>query len=125
MPTIWPYIRFSSEEQRKGDSLRRQQDLIDSFAARPEIVAEGAVIDTSLDLNDLGVSGYTGKNILQGRFKAFLDAVDNGVVKRGDYLAVEALNRGRRQKLSATPDLSGTVLPLCLIPNSALKNAPP
>ncbi|MCZ9765578.1 hypothetical protein, partial [Pseudomonas aeruginosa] len=32
---------------------------------------------------------------------------------------------GRRQKLSATPDLSGTVLPLCLIPNSALKSAPP
>ena len=31
----------------------------------------------------------------------------------------------RRQKLSATPDLSGTVLPLCHIPNSALKNAPP
>ncbi|MGE6566676.1 hypothetical protein ACQKFV_27795, partial [Pseudomonas hunanensis] len=31
---------------------------------------------------------------------------------------------GRRQKLSATPDLSGTVLPLCHIPNSALKNAP-
>ncbi|MGP7920572.1 hypothetical protein ACR6FN_024620, partial [Pseudomonas aeruginosa] len=28
-------------------------------------------------------------------------------------------NEGRRQKLSATPDLSGTVLPLCLIPNSA------
>ncbi|MBU0903419.1 MAG: DUF2971 domain-containing protein [Gammaproteobacteria bacterium] len=35
------------------------------------------------------------------------------------------INRGRRQKLSATPDLSGTVLPLCLIPNSALKSAPP
>lgn len=96
MPKIWPYIRFSSEEQRKGDSLRRQQDLIDSFAARPEIVAEGAVIDTSLDLNDLGISGYTGKNILKGRFKAFLDAVDSGVVKRGDYLAVEALNRVTR-----------------------------
>ncbi|MDI2558480.1 hypothetical protein OLN00_13905, partial [Pseudomonas aeruginosa] len=29
------------------------------------------------------------------------------------------LNGRRRQKLSATPDLSGTVLPLCLIPNSA------
>ncbi|MEK8081480.1 recombinase family protein [Pseudomonas sp. XK-1] len=93
MPKIWPYIRFSSEEQRKGDSLRRQQELINSFAARPEIVAEGAVIDTSLDLNDLGVSGYTGKNILKGRFKDFLDAVDRGVVKRGDYLAVEAINR--------------------------------
>ncbi|MFL4056554.1 hypothetical protein, partial [Pseudomonas aeruginosa] len=31
----------------------------------------------------------------------------------------EAHQTGRRQKLSATPDLSGTVLPLCLIPNSA------
>lgn len=93
MPKIWPYIRFSSEEQRKGDSLRRQQSLIESFAARPEIVAEGAVLDSSLDLNDLGVSGYTGKNILKGRFKTFLDAVDSGVVKRGDYLAVEAINR--------------------------------
>lgn len=36
-----------------------------------------------------------------------------------------AAEKGRRQKLSATPDLSGTVLPLCLIPNSALKSAPP
>ncbi|WP_220474738.1 hypothetical protein, partial [Pseudomonas aeruginosa] len=35
------------------------------------------------------------------------------------------IERWRRQKLSATPDLSGTVLPLCLIPNSALKSAPP
>lgn len=96
MPKIWPYIRFSSEEQKKGDSLRRQQDLIDKFAARPEIVAEGATIDTSLDLNDLGVSGYTGKNLLQGRFKTFLDAVDSGIVKPGDYLAVEALNRVTR-----------------------------
>ncbi|QIH08691.1 hypothetical protein ATY02_19170 [Pseudomonas sp. BIOMIG1BAC] len=37
----------------------------------------------------------------------------------------EIINTRRRQKLSATPDLSGTVLPLCHIPNSALKNAPP
>ncbi|WP_222932997.1 hypothetical protein, partial [Pseudomonas sp. WS 5407] len=33
------------------------------------------------------------------------------------------LNR-RPRKLSATPDLSGTVLPLCPIPNSASKSAP-
>ncbi|MCF5364695.1 hypothetical protein GIW03_23610, partial [Pseudomonas syringae] len=93
MPKIWPYIRFSSEEQKRGDSLRRQKELIARFSARPEIVAEGAQIDESLNLNDLGVSGYTGKNLLKGRFKAFLDAVDSGVVKAGDYLAVEALNR--------------------------------
>lgn len=96
MPKIWPYIRFSSDEQKHGDSLRRQQELIDRFAARPEILAEGAVVDTSLDLNDLGVSGYTGKNIAKGRFKAFLDALNTGIVKPGDYLAVEALNRVTR-----------------------------
>ncbi len=36
---------------------------------------------------------------------------------------LETVEAGRRQKLSATPDLSGRVLP-CLITNSALKNAP-
>src|SRR5690606_29264011 len=39
--------------------------------------------------------------------------------------ACQEYQSGRPQKLSATPDLSGTVLPLCSIPNSALKNAPP
>ncbi|WP_240113705.1 succinate dehydrogenase, cytochrome b556 subunit, partial [Pseudomonas aeruginosa] len=39
--------------------------------------------------------------------------------------SLESEKGWRRQKLSATPDLSGTVLPLCLIPNSALKSAPP
>ena len=42
-----------------------------------------------------------------------------------DQAERQQLEAGRRQKLSATPDLSGTVLPLCLIPNSALKSAPP
>lgn len=51
--------------------------------------------------------------------------------ERPDYIAHFQTHRHRgydvrrRQKLSATPDLSGTVLPLCLIPNSALKSAPP
>ncbi|MEG6622296.1 hypothetical protein V2B08_23545, partial [Pseudomonas aeruginosa] len=31
---------------------------------------------------------------------------------------IRVIDRGRPQKLSATPDLSGTVLPLCPIPNS-------
>ncbi|WP_256670670.1 MULTISPECIES: ATP-dependent endonuclease, partial [unclassified Pseudomonas] len=38
-------------------------------------------------------------------------------------LILEGLT-GRPRKLSATPDLSGTVLPLCPIPNSASKSAP-
>ncbi|MBK3478616.1 AAA family ATPase, partial [Pseudomonas sp. MF6751] len=42
-----------------------------------------------------------------------------------DYFYEEDNLKGRRpRKLSATPDLSGTVLPLCPIPNSASKSAP-
>ncbi|MCK6254938.1 retron Ec48 family effector membrane protein, partial [Pseudomonas fragi] len=40
-----------------------------------------------------------------------------------DFFTEEVRKRGRPRKLSATPDLSGTVLPLCPIPNSALKSA--
>ncbi|WP_236468837.1 MULTISPECIES: hypothetical protein, partial [unclassified Pseudomonas] len=39
-------------------------------------------------------------------------------------LVAQSHNAGRPRKLSATPDLSGTVLPLCPIPNSASKSAP-
>jgi hypothetical protein len=48
-------------------------------------------------------------------------------IERFNYskLPEHGIYLGRPQKLSATPDLSGTVLPLCLIPNSALKSAPP
>jgi len=35
-----------------------------------------------------------------------------------------SIKQRRPRKLSATPDLSGTVLPLCPIPNSASKSAP-
>ncbi len=46
-------------------------------------------------------------------------------IERNKLLPQWRVDVGRPQKLSATPDLSGTVLPLCPIPNSALKNAPP
>ena len=58
MAKIWPYIRFSSDEQRKGDSLRRQQNLIDLLSARPEIVAEL----NSLDLIKVILSHLVARN---------------------------------------------------------------
>ncbi|WP_194498377.1 restriction endonuclease subunit S, partial [Pseudomonas aeruginosa] len=51
--------------------------------------------------------------LYQDIFFEFMMRTSKGAkMPRGD-------KEGRRQKLSATPDLSGTVLPLCLIPNSA------
>src|SRR5690606_39142549 len=59
-------------------------------------------------------------NALREGHGSTLEASDEEL-KEGSHLSCS----GRRQKLSATPDLSGMVLPLCVIPNSALKNAPP
>ncbi|WP_178125900.1 hypothetical protein [Pseudomonas sp. BIOMIG1BAC] len=71
----------------------------------------------------------------EGRIAGYVDSKGIYYISEGNHrmVAAQEIFRktgdasfiGRRQKLSATPDLSGTVLPLCHIPNSALKNAPP
>ena len=54
-----------------------------------------------------------------------LNILNRNFYMNRDFRKGQSSNTGRRQKLSATPYLSGTVLPPCLTPNSALKNAPP
>ena len=64
-------------------------------------------------------AGLLGKTIRTGQIATLL-AIPKIFIYRG-YAEIE---EGRRQKLSATPDQSGTVC-LCLITNSVLKNASP
>ena len=52
-PKAYSYLRFSTPEQTKGDSLRRQTALADDYAKR-----HGLALDTDLTLRDLGVSAY-------------------------------------------------------------------
>jgi DNA invertase Pin-like site-specific DNA recombinase len=55
MPKCYSYIRFSRPEQMRGDSLRRQTEAAEKWAAE-----NGLVIDQSL--TDLGLSAYRGLN---------------------------------------------------------------
>jgi DNA invertase Pin-like site-specific DNA recombinase len=55
MPTAYSYVRFSTPEQSKGDSLRRQQALSEAYA-----LENGLTLDTTLTFHDLGVSAYRG-----------------------------------------------------------------
>src|SRR5262245_48096950 len=55
-PLAYSYSRFSSAEQAKGDSLRRQEEARDAWLAKA-----GAKLDTSLTLRDEGVSAFSGK----------------------------------------------------------------
>lgn len=90
MVKAYSYIRFSTPEQAKGDSLRRQLD-----AARAWCAERGLALDDSL--RDLGRSAYKGGNAQFGALRAFLDLVERGEIERGSYLIVESLDRLSRE----------------------------
>ena len=87
-PKAYSYLRFSTPEQQKGDSFRRQATMAASYAAR-----KGLDLDTALTFHDLGVSAFKGVNAETGRLADFLEAVKVGLVPQGSFLLVEALDR--------------------------------
>lgn len=92
MPTAYSYIRFSSPEQAKGDSLRRQIERSAEYAR-----AHGLELDHSL--RDLGVSGFKGANRHFGALARFLTLVEAAKIERGSYLLVESLDRLSREEV--------------------------
>jgi DNA invertase Pin-like site-specific DNA recombinase len=105
MPKAYSYLRFSTPEQAKGDSKRRQWELAKNYAEK-----NGLELDEELTFHDAGVSAYRGANIEIGRLGEFIDAVDNGIIERGSYLLVESIDRLSRDFI---PDAQGMLLDLC------------
>lgn len=93
MPKAYSYIRMSTPEQITGDSLRRQIAAADAYALR-----KGLEIEQRFD--DIGVSGFRGKNAQIGALKNFLEQVESGKIARGSYLIVESIDRLSRDKVS-------------------------
>ena len=96
----YSYVRFSSPEQIKGDSVRRQYEATRSYCDR-----NGLVLDESLSLRDLGISAFKGKNATQGALSAFIRAVESGRVPPGSTLIVESLDRLSRDQLGRAQTL--------------------
>jgi DNA invertase Pin-like site-specific DNA recombinase len=67
MKLAYSYVRFSSAEQAKGDSLRRQ-----TAKAAAWCLENGYTLDPST-YKDLGVSGFRGKNAASGALAQFLE----------------------------------------------------
>jgi len=105
MATAYSYVRFSTPEQRKGDSLRRQQALSEAYA-----LENGLTLDTTLTFHDLGVSAYRGSNVERGRLGDFLQACDTGLVLPGSYLLVESLDRLSRAQVMEALELFLSIL---------------
>jgi len=91
-PRAYSYLRFSTPEQLKGDSQRRQLE-----AARTYALEHGLELDDSLTFQDLGVSGFKGANAATGALRNFRRAVEDEIVQPGSYLLVEDFDRLSRQ----------------------------
>ncbi len=94
MPKAYSYIRFSTVEQSKGDSLRRQIELSNNYALQHNLT-----IDDSITLRDLGVSAFDRSNITKGALGKFLELVNKGKIEKGSFLLVESLDRLSRAEV--------------------------
>lgn len=93
MAKAYSYIRFSTPEQARGDSLRRQTAVADEWCKARNIQLD----DT---LRDMGVSAFRGVNRNEGALRRFLELVQNGRIERGSYLIVESLDRISREAVN-------------------------
>ena len=105
MRRAYSYIRFSTPEQIKGDSLRRQTSLSADYCQRHKLQ-----LDESLNLRDLGVSAFRGGNAETGALSGFLEAVHAGRVPVGAVLIVENLDRLTRDEVGRALSLFISIL---------------
>lgn len=99
-PKAYSYVRMSSDLQLKGDSKRRQLIASQEYAQ-----THGLDLVDDAQLEDIGISAFTGANITQGALGRFLEAIEAGSVEPGSYLLVESLDRITRQSLVAAQSL--------------------
>ena len=107
MQRAYSYIRFSKASQALGDSYNRQLQGTRDYCQK-----KGMVLDESLDLKDLGVSSFKGRNVTHGDLGRFLDACEEGRIPPGSALVIEALDRLSRQSPRKTIALLNRILDL-------------
>jgi DNA invertase Pin-like site-specific DNA recombinase len=94
-PKVYSYLRFSTDIQSHGDSIRRQTQL-----ARDYCDTNGLELDESLTFHDLGVSAFKGANAATGKLGLFLKSIEQGKVTQGDILLIESIDRLSRSAIT-------------------------
>src|ERR1700730_8833613 len=82
----YSYLRFSTPEQERGDSLRRQTSMAEAYADN-----HGLELDAR-SYRDLGVSAFRGANADTGMLGEFLELVRAKEIAPGSYLLVESMD---------------------------------
>lgn len=88
----YSYFRFSTPEQLKGDSLRRQTEASQEYCKK-----HGLTLDETLSMRDLGLSAYHGAHKNKGALGEFLKLVEAGKIEPGSVLIIENLDRLSRE----------------------------
>lgn len=88
MKTAYSYIRFSTPEQAKGDSLRRQ------VAASKEWCKANGYVLSEQSFFDSGKSASKGEHLKDGgELKKFIELVEKNIIPRGSVMLVENFDR--------------------------------
>lgn len=92
MPNAISYIRFSSSKQSDGNSHQRQMEAVSRW-----LLSNPSYTASTLKFEDLGKSGFHGDHIKDGGgWAKLLLAVEAGLIKSGDVVLVEAMDRTGR-----------------------------
>lgn len=88
----YSYVRFSTPDQAKGDSYRRQMEFASNYCKLHNLT-----LVEDLSFKDLGVSAYKGNNLKNGALGKFLELVVSGQTPSGSTLVIESFDRLSRQ----------------------------
>ncbi|WP_064799977.1 recombinase family protein [Serratia plymuthica] len=104
---LYSYIRWSSDRQAKGTTLKRQ-----TAKARQYANTNGLEY---VEILDAGVSAFRGKNTSpESALGGFIEAVKNGAIPSNSVLYVESLDRLSRRTVRAASRLFDSLLELGL-----------
>lgn len=96
-PKAFSYVRFSTPDQQRGDSYRRQRASAEKYCD-----FHGLELAASREYTffDKGKSAFKGSHLNdEGQLKRFLNLVEDGSIPKGSYLLVESLDRLSREKV--------------------------
>jgi DNA invertase Pin-like site-specific DNA recombinase len=97
----YSYLRISTPAQEMGDGIRRQIEGSTRYAEQNGL----ELVET---FQDLGISGFKGKNSKEGALGAILMAIDDGRIEPNSVLIVESLDRlSRESALAAFAQFAG------------------
>src|ERR1700719_681554 len=86
-PIAYSYARFSTPQQERGDSERRQIEAARQYAEQHRFILDESVVV------DRGVSAFAGKNVSEGALGEFIKRVEREKIARGSALFVDHQKR--------------------------------